>query len=67
MPATVDREHVLRLAELGAPIVDVLSPDEHHQLRIAGSAGLWLRELDAGSVAGFAKGDPIVVYCHDHL
>ena len=67
MPQAIDREQVLRLAERGAPVVDVLSPEEHEQLRIAGSAGLWLRELDAGSVAGFAKSEPIVVYCHDHL
>jgi len=67
MPGIVDRERVITLAEAGAPIVDVLSPEEHAELRIAGSVGLWLRELDADSVAGFTKVDPIVVYCHDHL
>lgn len=67
MPETVDREHVLRLAKDGAAIVDVLSPEEHEQLRIAGSVGLWLRDLDAASLGAFAKSDPVVVYCHDHL
>jgi rhodanese-related sulfurtransferase len=47
--------------------VDVLSPDEHEELRIAGSVGLWLRDLEETSVAGFSKADPLVVYCHDHL
>jgi len=51
----------------GAPIVDVLSPDEHEELRIAGSVGLWLRDLEETSVARFSKTDPLVVYCHDHL
>jgi rhodanese-related sulfurtransferase len=47
--------------------VDVLSPEEHEELRIAGSVGLWLRDLEEASVAGFSKTHPIVVYCHDHL
>jgi rhodanese-related sulfurtransferase len=47
--------------------VDVLSPDEHEELRIAGSVGLWLRDLEETSVARFSKTDPLVVYCHDHL
>jgi rhodanese-related sulfurtransferase len=55
------------LARLGAPILDVLSPEEHHELRIAGSVGLWLREIDHDAVAGFSRKDPIVVYCHDDL
>jgi len=67
MPEIVDRERVVTLADEGAPIVDVLSPKEHAELRIAGSVGLWLRDLDADSVAGFTRADPIVVYCHDHL
>jgi rhodanese-related sulfurtransferase len=67
LPNIIDREHVLRLARRGAPIVDVLSPKEHAELRIGGSVGIWLRELDKDSVAAFNKADPIVVYCHDHL
>ena len=67
MRVTIDREQVLRLAERGAPIIDVLSPDEHRESRIAGSIGLWLRDLDAEAVAGFRSDEPIVVYCHDHL
>jgi rhodanese-related sulfurtransferase len=67
MPEIVDRERVMTLSGAGAPIVDVLSPEEHAELRIAGSVGLWLRDLDADSVAGFTRTGPIVVYCHDHL
>ena len=47
--------------------MDVLSPDEHDEFRIAGSVGLWLRDLDETSAARFSKRDPIIVYCHDHL
>jgi rhodanese-related sulfurtransferase len=67
LPSTIDREHVQRLARRGAPILDVLSPEEHHELRIAGSVGLWLREMDGSAVSGFSRNDPIVVYCHDDL
>jgi hypothetical protein len=45
----------------------VLSPEEHRELRIAGSVGLWLREMDAASVDEFSRHDPVVVYCHDDL
>jgi rhodanese-related sulfurtransferase len=67
LPSTIDREHVQRLASRGAPILDVLSPEEHRELRIAGSVGLWLREMDAASVDEFSRHDPVVVYCHDDL
>ena len=67
MPQAIDRDGVQRLAGRRAPIVDVLSPEEHEELRIAGSIGIWLRELDAASVAGLAPNEPIVVYCHDDL
>lgn len=66
MPTSIFRERVLELQAQGAPIVDVLPPREHDELRIAGSVGLWLRDLDADSVEQFSKTDPIVVYCHDY-
>jgi rhodanese-related sulfurtransferase len=67
MPEIIDREGVLRLADAGAPIIDVLPSSEHEEMRLAGSIGIWLGELDADAVAHFEKADPIVVYCHDHL
>jgi hypothetical protein len=45
----------------------VLSPEEHLELRIAGSVDLLLGEMDHRPVAGFSRNDPIVVYCHDDL
>ena len=67
MPRFIDREEVLELRDDGVPIIDVLPPREHEELRIAGAVGIWLRRLDAVSVAGFDKSDPLVVYCHDPL
>lgn len=67
MPTSIGREEVLRLAASGAPVVDVLPPNEHEEQRIAGSVGIWLRRLDAESVRDFSSTDPIVVYCHDDL
>lgn len=48
------------------PVIDVLPPKEHEELRIAGSIGISLKKLDAVSVAEFSRNDPIVVYCHNY-
>lgn len=66
MPQTIEREQVADLLAAGTPVIDVLPPKEHEELRIAGSIGIWLKKLDADSVARFSKADPIVVYCHDY-
>lgn len=55
------------MLDAGTPVIDVLPPREHEELRISGSIGIWIKELDAESVARFSKTDPIVVYCHDYL
>lgn len=67
MPRFIGREEVLELRDRGAPIIDVLPPKEHEELRIAGSLGIWLRRLDAESVSTLSTSDPLVVYCHDPL
>lgn len=67
MPRFIGREEVLELRDGGAPIIDVLPPKEHEELRIAGSLGIWLRRLDAESVSALSPRDPLVVYCHDPL
>ncbi len=67
MPRDIHRARLTDLMDRGVPVVDVLPPGEHEELRIAGSIGIWVRELDARSVERFSKTDPIVVYCHDYL
>lgn len=67
MPQDIDRGRVAEMLDAGTPVLDVLPPSEHEKLRIAGSIGIWIRELDAESVARFSETDPIVVYCHDYL
>lgn len=67
MPGYIERGQVAELLSAGAPVIDVLPTQEHEELRIAGSVGIWLRELDGSSVAGYARSDPLVVYCHDYL
>lgn len=67
MPENIDRGGVADVLAAGHPVVDVLPPREHEELRITGSLGIWIRQLDAESVGRFSKTDPIVVYCHDFL
>lgn len=67
IPETIGREDVLRLASAGVPVIDVLPPKEHEETRLAGSVGIWLRELDDDAVARFEKTEPLIVYCHDPL
>ncbi len=66
MPQNIERGRVGEMLEAGMPVIDVLPPKEHEELRIAGSIGIWLKKLDAESVARFSKTDPIVVYCHNY-
>ena len=67
MPLVADRAQVIEMVDAGAPLVDVLPPKEHEQLRIAGSHGIWLRRLTEEAVSRFSSNDPIIVYCHDPL
>ena len=67
MPQLINRSGVAELMEDGIPVIDVLPPKEHSQLRIAGSEGIWLRKLDAAAVENFSRSKPIIVYCHDDL
>ena len=67
MPHIADRHRTAELLAAGAPVIDVLPAREHEELHIEGSTGIWLRRLDAESVAPFSKTDPIVVYCHDYI
>jgi rhodanese-related sulfurtransferase len=67
MPTFIYRERVLELQAQGAPIIDVLPPREHDEMRLAGSIGIWLRQLDASADEKLSKTDPIFVYCHDYL
>ena len=67
MPRVIDRGGVAEMMEEGVPVIDVLPPKEHSQLRIAGSEGIWLRELDASTVEKSSRSSPVIVYCHDDL
>ena len=67
MPENIGRGSVGELLAAGAPIIDVLPPEEHEELRIAGSVGIWLRELDRESTAQYSNPSPIVFYCHEYL
>lgn len=66
MPQNIERGQLGDMLDAGMPVIDVLPPKEHEELRIAGSIGIWLKKLDSDSVTRFSKSDPIVVYCHNY-
>lgn len=57
-----DGDEITRLAEMGAPIVDVRSPAEFAAGHIAGSVNVPLDRLSAG-VARYGKDQPLIVCC----
>ena len=63
MPVSIFREEVQRLLEEeSAQLVDVLSPREYEEERIAGAISVPLRGLSAETVAVLDRDRPVVVY-----
>ncbi|MGH9103947.1 MAG: rhodanese-like domain-containing protein [Acidimicrobiales bacterium] len=67
MSVPADRDLVQELiATRAAQVVEVLPRAEYDWAHIAGAAHLWLREMDAATVAQrLDSARPVVVYCND--
>ncbi|HLE98312.1 MAG TPA: rhodanese-like domain-containing protein [Gaiellaceae bacterium] len=65
MTTTIDREHVQRLIDEGAQIVEVLPQAEYEDEHLPGAVNVPLKELDPERVALLDRSRPIVVYCYD--
>ena len=67
MPATADRDQVLRLTKEGAQLVEVLPRDEYDDEHLPDAVHLPLKALDRASAGALDPGRPVIVYCWDSL
>ena len=67
MPATVDRDAVVNLVELGAQLVEVLPAAEYAEEHLPDAISLPLKALDGSTAAVLDAVRPVVVYCWDAL
>ena len=65
MTTTIDREHVQRLIDEGAQMVEVLPQAEYEDEHLPGAVNVPLKELDPERVALLDRSRAIVVYCYD--
>lgn len=66
MPTSVDRHKVQQLLVHGAQIIDVLPPQEYHDLHLPGAISLPLKDLTAVTAADLSTSRPIIVCCYDY-
>lgn len=67
MPATVDRDEVLRLLEHGAQLAEVLPRQEYDEEHLPDAIHLPLKTLDRRAAGALDLGRPVIVYCWDAL
>ena len=65
MPRQLDREGVQRLLAEGAPIVDVLPPEDYQAQHLPGAINIPLKRLDRNTTARLDRNRPVIVYCAD--
>ena len=63
MPTAITRHEVRKfMQEEGAVLIEVLPSQEYEDEHIAGAVNISLKQLNAGSTAGFDRDRPVVVY-----
>ena len=63
MPTAITRHEVRKLMqEEEAVLIEVLPSQEYEDEHIAGAVNISLKQLNAGSTAGFDRDRPVVVY-----
>lgn len=65
MPTEIGRDHVRRLLEGDAQLVEVLPPSEYEEDHLPGAMSLPLRKLETDAVAKLDRIRPVIVYCWD--
>jgi rhodanese-related sulfurtransferase len=64
MPATIDRDEVLRLTAAGAQLVEVLPAKEFAEDHLPGAINLPLRKIEVEARVLDPR-RPVIVYCAD--
>jgi len=66
MPTNIERDHVRRLVEEGAQLVDVLPAKEYAEAHLPGAISIPLKKLDHQTAQQIQKDRPVIVYCNDY-
>ena len=67
MPTPIDRDHLRRLRDGGAQLVEVLPAEEYAEEHLPGAVNVPLKRLDGRGVRSLDPSRPVVVYCWDAL
>jgi rhodanese-related sulfurtransferase len=67
MPTPIDRDHVRRLLDGAAQLVEVLPAAEYAEEHLPGAVNVPLKQLDERTVRALDPTRPVVVYCWDAL
>jgi rhodanese-related sulfurtransferase len=67
MPIPIDRDHLRRLLDGGAQLVEVLPAEEYDEEHLPGAVNVPLKQLDSRAVRALDASRPVVVYCWDGL
>ncbi len=66
MPSAIDHVELVRLAEAGATLVEVLPAAEYAEAHLPGAINIPLKELGPDRVRALDPARPVVVYCWDY-
>ena len=67
MPRSIDLQHLKRLLDEGAQLVEVLPTVEYDEEHLPGAINIPLKTLSAASAKQLDRVKPVVVYCYDSL
>jgi rhodanese-related sulfurtransferase len=67
MATEIGLEHLQKLIDRCAQVVEVLPADDYAPVHLPGAINLPLRELDERHAAALDRSRPVVVYCWDSL
>jgi hypothetical protein len=67
MPTPINRDHLRRLLDGAAQLVEVLPADEYAEEHLPGAVNIPLKQLDGRTVQALDPTRPVVVYCWDGL
>ncbi|MBA2699418.1 MAG: rhodanese-like domain-containing protein [Nocardioidaceae bacterium] len=67
MPRSIDLQHVKRLLDEGAQLVEVLPPVEYDEEHLPGAVNIPLKTLNAAGAKQLDRVKPVVKYCYDSL
>ena len=67
MPTPIDRDHLRRLRDSGAQLVEVLPAEEYAEEHLPGAVNVPLKQLEGRTVRVLDPTRPVVVYCWDAL